>query len=1191
MRKAVLCRIAAVLAVTLGLINWFGIGIVAHAATTATPKFIQEKDNQVTSGKTSSIKFSSSTTAGNLLVAYIIWDNTGSASVSDSSGNTYLSAVGPSTWPNGHYSAQVFYARNTKTGADTVKATFATNISSSGIIYALEYSGVNQTTPIDVIASAIGSSPTLNSGPATTTGANDLLFGAGLSDDNVTSAGAGFIARSIAEGNIVEDQIARSAGSYSATAPHDGVNWVMQMVAFRAATNGTPPTVPTGLTAVAVSSSQVNLTWTASTDPNYTASQLSYNCYRNGVRVVTTAAGTTACSDTGLAAATTYTYTVSAQDPAGNVSAQSAGVQATTPPLAMPVITSFTATPASIAAGQSAALSWAASNTTSLTINNGVGTVTGTSATVQPTVTTAYTLTATNSMGSTTSQASVTVTADTTPPTTPTGLTAVAISSSQINLNWTASTDNVGVAGYRLYRNGSQIATTTATSYSDTGLSASTTYAYNVAAFDAAGNTSPQSSPASANTLAGSTQGPTVSITSPTNGQVLSGPVTITAEAADNLGVAGVQFYLDGTALGQDSTTAPYSTTWNTIQATNASHVLTAIASDTAGNMTVSSGVTVTVSNVSPRPYTTNFPLTENPISENDNWINGKATGLDWSDVQTTSGLAFGTQTGSNGYDDSTAVLAGSWGPNQTAQATVHTVNQNSGIYEEVELRLRTTVAAHNITGYEINYRCTSDGSQYITIVRWNGALGNFTYVNTLTGGPGLHNGDVVEATIVGSTITAYLNGTQMLQGTDSTFTSGSPGIGFFLQGGSAAADGDFGFTTYMASDGTTNDKTPPSVPTNLSAVGVSSSQINLSWTASTDNVGVAGYQIFRNSAQIATSTNTNFSDTGLTANTQYTYAVSAYDAAGNVSAQSTPVVGVTLQPNTTPPSVPIGLQSSNITSSTVTVSWTASTGVEAVAGYQVFRNGTQVGTTATTSYTDTGLTPSTTYSYTVAAYDFSNNVSLQSTAMVVTTAAAPQNPPSFVQANQTLIGSGTSEPLAFNSATRAGNTIVVYVIWSNTGSVALTDSLGDTFVSVSAPVSWGSEYSAQVFYASNIVGGADTVTATFRNSIGYFGNLYIHEYAGISAVNPVDVTVAAVGASAQLNSGSATTTSANDLIFGAGVSDDNVTAVGSGFAARSLAYGNVTEDEVGSSPGSYSATATHDGVVWAMQMVAFRAN
>ena len=80
-------------------------------------------------------------------------------------------------------------------------------------------------------------------------------------------------------------------------------------------------------------------------------------------------------------------------------------------------------------------------------------------------------------------------------------------------------------------------------------------------------------------------------------------------------------------------------------------------------------------------------------------------------------------------------------------------------------------------------------------------------------------------------------------------------------------------------------DTTPPSVPTNLTGIAISSTVINLNWTASTDNVGVAGYRIFRGGEEIGTSTTITYSDTGLTAGMTYSYAVSAYDATGNVSA------------------------------------------------------------------------------------------------------------------------------------------------------------------------------------------------------------------------------------------------------------------------------------------------------------------
>lgn len=102
---------------------------------------------------------------------------------------------------------------------------------------------------------------------------------------------------------------------------------------------------------------------------------------------------------------------------------------------------------------------------------------------------------------------------------------------------------------------------------------------------------------------------------------------------------------------------------------------------------------------------------------------------------------------------------------------------------------------------------------------------------------------------------------------------------------------------------------TPPTIPTNLQATAISSSQIDLSWNASTDNVGVTGYSIYRDGTQIATTVGTTYQDTGLSPSTTYTYTVSAYDAAGNVSAPSTTVAAATsASVDTTPPAPPSGL-------------------------------------------------------------------------------------------------------------------------------------------------------------------------------------------------------------------------------------------------------------------------------------------
>ena len=214
--------------------------------------------------------------------------------------------------------------------------------------------------------------------------------------------------------------------------------------------------------------------------------------------------------------------------------------------------------------------------------------------------------------------------------------------------------------------------------------------------------------------------------------------------------------------------------------------------------------------NARARTYTTHFPLTENPISEGGNWINGQTTGLDWADVSTTPGLAIGLESGFTGYDDATALLTGIWGSNQTATAIVYATNRMSGnVYEEVEIRLRSSLSAHSCSGYGVLFSLKPDSGCYVQIVRWNGPLSSFDYVNASGGSQYiLHTGDRVTGSISNDTITAYINGTPVLQGTDTNFASGNPGIGIFIQGATGVS-GDYGFTSYMATD----EKATPPLP------------------------------------------------------------------------------------------------------------------------------------------------------------------------------------------------------------------------------------------------------------------------------------------------------------------------------------------------------------------------------------------
>lgn len=184
----------------------------------------------------------------------------------------------------------------------------------------------------------------------------------------------------------------------------------------------------------------------------------------------------------------------------------------------------------------------------------------------------------------------------------------------------------------------------------------------------------------------------------------------------------------------------------------------------------------------------------------------------------------------------------------------------------------------------------------------------------------------------------------------------------------------------------TTPDTSPPTVPQGLSATAASWATVNLSWQASTDNVGVTGYNVYRGGTQIGTSTTTSYTDSTTLPNTSYSYTVSAYDAAGNNSVQSSAA------PVTTPagptPSTPTGLSATVAGDDLVDLSWSASSdaGGPGIGGYKVYRNGTEIGTSTSTSFSDSGVTPFNTYSYTVAAYDKGGTTSAQSSAASAST-------------------------------------------------------------------------------------------------------------------------------------------------------------------------------------------------------------
>lgn len=188
-------------------------------------------------------------------------------------------------------------------------------------------------------------------------------------------------------------------------------------------------------------------------------------------------------------------------------------------------------------------------------------------------------------------------TTDTQAPTAPTNLAAGTVTATQVPLSWTASSDDEGVAGYRIFRGASQVGEVAGTSFMDTTVAPSTSYTYTVKAYDGGGNLSPASNPLDVTTPAGDTTPPTVSLTAPASGATLSGTSTLKATASDASGIAGVQFLVDGGPAGAEDTSSPYELPWDSATVGNGSHQLSARAKDGVGNTATSAAVPVTVSN------------------------------------------------------------------------------------------------------------------------------------------------------------------------------------------------------------------------------------------------------------------------------------------------------------------------------------------------------------------------------------------------------------------------------------------------------------------------------------------------------------------------------------------------------------------------------------------------------------------
>jgi chitodextrinase len=306
-------------------------------------------------------------------------------------------------------------------------------------------------------------------------------------------------------------------------------------------------------------------------------------------------------------------------------------------------------------------------------------------------------------------------------------------------------------------------------------------------------------------------------------------------------------------------------------------------------------------------------------------------------------------------------------------------------------------------------------------------------------------------------------------------------------------------------------DTTLPTVPTNLIATSVST-QVTLSWTASTDNVGVAGYSIYRNSAKIAAITSgTSYTDAGLAPNTTYSYTVSAYDAAGNNSAQTSPVNATTFA-DTIAPSVPTGLAATPVSNTQINLTWTASSDNLGVTSYNVLRNGVQVATPTGNSYSDIGLAPNSTYSYTVSARDAAGNVSVQSGSVQAETLNMSAATPALIQhvassANPLGLGlPGNNFKIPLPNSVGAGNCLVLGITYPHGSMPTITDNNGNIWPAAAAVAAdaGNGNYVAAIWVLPNAHAGQTLITVSFSAVVIPF-EYTLSEFDNIATVSPVN--------------------------------------------------------------------------------------
>jgi chitodextrinase len=627
---------------------------------------------------------------------------------------------------------------------------------------------------------------------------------------------------------------------------------------------------------------------------------------------------------------------------------------------------------------------------------------------------------------------------DTQPPTPPTGLRQAATAQDAVVLAWDASTDNVGVVGYRVYRDGLPVASGVEPTVTLPGLFCGTTYEYAVDAVDAAGNRSARSAVWVSTADCADEEPPSAPTELTVTDRTASSLTLVWSSSSDNVGVAGYSLSLDGVSdaaesldneplaiLGLVGEASQPSATLSDLDC-GTTYAIAVEAYDAVGNRSPAATVNAATEDCpTPPPVDTTPPsaptglavATATPTTVALTWlastdnvgVQGYGVYRDGAAVSTVSVLASIVSNLTCGTAYTFAVDAYDAAGNRSPRASVTASTSACTDTQSPSLPGNLTVTTRTATSIALSWSASSD--------------------NVGVTGYGLYRGGSQVGTA--TALTATFSGLTC----DTSYTLS---VDAFDAAGNRSPR-----ASVTASTSACTDTQPPSLPGNLTVATRTATSIALSWSASSDNVGVTGYGLYRGGSQVGTAAVTTATFSGLTCNTNYTLSVDAYDAAGNRSPHASVTASTSACADTQSPTLPANLTATSRTTTSIALSWSASSDNVGVTGYGLYQGGAQVGTTTGTTGIFPGLTCNTNYTLAVDAYDAAGNRSAKAIVMVATTACpdttAPSTPTGLAASNVTQTGL----TLTWNASTDNVGTVAydVYRDGALTSSVASTSS------------------------------------------------------------------------------------------------------------------------------------------------------